>query len=64
MKNDVNINKLKRFAADIRIETIKMFATAGYGHIGGSMSIADVLAVLYGEVMRIDPINPDWEDRD
>ena len=64
MKNDVNINKLKRFAADIRIETIKMFATAGYGHIGGSMYIADVLAVLYGEVMRIDPINPDWEDRD
>ncbi len=64
MKNSINFDELARFAANIRIETIKMFAAAGYGHIGGSMSIADVLAVLYGEVMRIDPDNPDWEERD
>jgi len=64
MESNVNFERLERFAADIRIETIKMFADAGYGHIGGAMSIADVLAVLYGHVMDIDPKNPLWEKRD
>ena len=64
MNNNIDFTQLKRFAADIRIETIKMFAEAGYGHIGGSMSIVDVLAVLYGGVMKIDPSNPLWEERD
>jgi len=36
----------------------------GFGHVGGSMSVIEVLAVLYGSVMKIDPKNPDWEDRD
>ncbi len=39
-------------------------ANLGFGHIGGAMSIADTIAVLYGGVMNIDPSNPDWEDRD
>ncbi len=64
MKDYINTEKLERFAADIRIQTILMFANAGYGHIGGAMSIADVLAVLYGGVMSIDPKNPSWEERD
>lgn len=55
---------MRRFSADIRIEIIKQLAEAGFGHIGGSASVADVLAVLYGGVMRIDPQNPSWEDRD
>ncbi|MGE5615071.1 MAG: transketolase [Bacillota bacterium] len=58
------IKKMRRFSADIRIETVKEIGEAGFGHIGGSASIADVLAVLYGGVMRIDPSNPNWEDRD
>ena len=36
----------------------------GFGHVGGSLSIADALAVLYGSVMRYDPKNPAWEQRD
>lgn len=64
MKEYINPDELERFAADIRIQTIRMFAEAGYGHIGGAMSIADVLAVLYGGVMSVDPSNPLWEDRD
>lgn len=56
--------KIKRFGADIRIETIKALAHAGFGHIGGAMSIVDVLSVLYGEVMNIRPEEPDWADRD
>lgn len=64
MEDYINMGQLKRLAADIRIQTIRMFADAGYGHIGGAMSIADVLAVLYGGVMTIDPKQPLWEERD
>ena len=59
-----DFEKLKRFSADIRIWTIRTIAKAGFGHIGGSASLADVLAVLYGGAMKIDPANPKWEDRD
>jgi transketolase len=51
-------------AAKIRIETIRQMAEIGFGHIGGSMSVADLLAVLYGGAMRVDPQRPDWKDRD
>ena len=53
-----------RLSADIRIHTIRSLEQAGFGHIGGSMSIADVLAVLYGGEMRIRPQEPDWPERD
>ncbi|MFN3691535.1 MAG: transketolase [Fervidobacterium sp.] len=55
---------LKKQAATIRMITIEMIGKLGVGHIGGSLSIADVLSVLYYKVMRIDPKNPTWEDRD
>ena len=60
----VDFEKLKRFSADIRIWTIRTIAEAGFGHIGGSASIADVLAVLYGDVMQVRPEDPAWEGRD
>jgi len=60
----VDIERMRRLSADIRIETIRMLAEAGFGHIGGSASIADVLGVLYGGVMQVDPANPGWEGRD
>jgi transketolase len=41
-----------------------MLLELGSGHLGGSMSIADVLAVLYGKQMKYDPENPKAEDRD
>ncbi|MBP2033976.1 transketolase [Clostridium algifaecis] len=58
------VKELNIFAIKIRIETIRQIATRGFGHIGGAMSICDVLAVLYGDVMKIDPKNPKLEDRD
>ncbi|MDO5785199.1 MAG: transketolase, partial [Eubacteriales bacterium] len=58
------IQNLKEFAAEIRLETLKIIGSRGFGHVGGSMSMADAMAVLYGEVMNIDPKNPRWEDRD
>ena len=57
-------NDLRRFAADIRISTIRCMEAFGSGHIGGCMSIADVLAVLYGRVLRYKADDPRWEDRD
>lgn len=59
-----NFDRIRRLSADIRIETTKAIGAAGFGHIGGAASIADVLAVLYGGMMRIDPKNPDWPERD
>lgn len=64
MNGKIDFDQIRRLSADIRIETIRELAAFGLGHIGGSMSIADMLAVLYGGVMKIDPKNPGWEDRD
>lgn len=55
---------LQLFALQIRIGIIEELKARGFGHIGGSLSIADALAVLYGSVMRYDPKNPHWEARD
>jgi transketolase len=51
-------------ARDLRIEALKMIHTAKSGHPGGSLSIADIVAVLYFDEMRVNPQNPAWEDRD
>lgn len=59
-----DVRVLRRFAAQIRLETVKEIGTRGFGHLGGSLSVCDVLAVLYGEAMRIDPQNPGWKERD
>ncbi len=55
---------LEKFAYEIRIATVETIAARGFGHIGGSLSIADALAVLYGSLMRIDPGDPSRPDRD
>ncbi len=59
-----SIKELQTFAAEIRYEVAKQLGTRGFGHIGGSFSITDTLAVLYGDVMKYDPKNPKWEARD
>ena len=57
-------SRLQKFATEIRIAQVKEFKTRGFGHIGGALSITDCLAALYGEIMKYDPANPQWEDRD
>ncbi|MDR1901503.1 MAG: transketolase [Treponema sp.] len=61
---DEKIIELRNLAAQIRIKTIRCMQSAGGGHIGGAMSIADVLAVLYGDIMRYDVKTPCWKERD
>jgi len=58
------IDQLARFAREIRVATLKSLTHLGFGHYGGSMSVVETLAVLYGQVMRIDPAKPDWPGRD
>ncbi len=41
-----------------------MLAKHGFGHVGGSLSIADAIAVLYAKQMKYDPTNPKWDGRD
>ena len=63
----MDVEKKKEFqklALKIRIAEVEEFKALGFGHIGGSLSIADALAVLYGAVMHVDPKNPKMEDRD
>ena len=61
---EADYKKLERFSADIRITLLKELSYLGSGHVGGSASIADVLAVLYGAEMNVDPENPQNPDRD
>ena len=63
MNNEIELY-LKNQAKEIRKMTIEEIATLGSGHIGGAMSIADLLALLYFHRMKIDPQKPRWEDRD
>lgn len=63
MDNQVK-KDLERFALEIRKETVRAIGTLGVGHVGGALSICDVLAVLYGSEMKVDPADPHKEDRD
>ena len=56
--------QLKTKANELRLHVIEMTTAAGSGHPGGSLSAADLIAALYFRVMRHDPKNPQWEDRD
>lgn len=56
--------QLDILAAKIRLETLKVIHSRGFGHVGGSVDLAELMAVLYGAEMRFDPKNPRWPDRD
>ena len=58
------LKKLKVMAAKIRLDVLELLKHRGYGHMGGSLSIVELMAVLYEKVLHIDPKNPKMEDRD
>ena len=60
----MSVEELEKMAVIIRCDIIDMICTAAAGHPGGSLSAADVVTALYFRVMRIDPKNPGWPDRD
>jgi transketolase len=64
LQEPMSVKELEQMAVTIRCDIIDMICTAAAGHPGGSLSAADVVTALYFRVMRIDPQNPDWPDRD
>jgi transketolase len=63
-KFNLSMAELKEMAKKLRRHVITMIATAGSGHPGGSLSAADIITALYFKVLRHDPKNPQWSDRD
>ncbi len=61
---NTNPEFLKKQANAIRRRNIRMIFEAGIGHIGGDLSVADILSTLYFAVLNIDPAYPDAPDRD
>ncbi|MDR1568577.1 MAG: transketolase [Streptococcaceae bacterium] len=59
-----NSSDLTNFAAQIRLDSLKTLKKMGQGHLGGAFSIIELLAVLYGKQMRINPQKPNWSERD
>jgi len=59
-----DINKLKQLSTDIRRAVIESLAKAGSGHLGGSLGLADIFATLYFRILKHDPKNPGWDERD
>ncbi|MBX6377088.1 MAG: transketolase [Clostridia bacterium] len=55
---------LAGMARQLRRHVVRMTAAAGSGHPGGSLSAADIVAVLYFDVLRLRPEEPDWPERD
>ncbi len=59
-----DIARLEAIAREGRVHILRMLTHAGSGHPGGSLSVIDILTVLYFNRMRYDPKRPDWDDRD
>lgn len=59
-----SIEKLELKANDIREDIIRMLEAAGSGHSAGSLGQAEIFTALYFRVMKHDPHNPDWKERD
>ena len=59
-----DIEALRGLARRIRCHAVQMTNRGGSSHIGSILSIADILSVLYGSVLSVDPGNPGWEGRD
>jgi transketolase len=59
-----SIEELERYATVLRIQCVRMLAVAKSGHLDSSLSAADIVAALYYRVLRHDPENPKWPERD
>ncbi len=64
VQEPLTVRELEETAVAIRSSIIDMICTAKAGHPGGSLSATDIVTALYFRIMRIDPQNPTWSDRD
>ena len=56
--------ELRDLARKLRAHSLRMISQAKTSHIGSCLSVADILAVLYGSVLHINPADPAWPGRD
>jgi len=64
MRTTHDVAELANIAKRMRREAIQMITDAKSGHPGGSLSAADIIVTLFFDVMRHDPSDPKWPDRD
>ena len=64
MRGQLSIRELEHKAYALREDVIKMLEQAGSGHSAGPLGLAEIFAVLYFDLLKIDPKNPDWNERD
>ena len=64
MSQLLSLEELKLKAESIREDIIRMLERAGSGHSAGSLGQADIFTALYFDILKHDPKNPDWQDRD
>lgn len=64
MSSTVKLDELQAIAKRIRRDIIRMTAAAQTGHPGGSLSCTDIMVAIYWGVLRHDPRNPRWPERD
>ncbi len=61
---DYSIKELEQKANDIRVDVIKMLEAAGSGHSAGPLGLADIFTALYFHILKHDPKNTGWNERD
>ncbi|HOF80915.1 MAG: transketolase [Bacteroidales bacterium] len=64
MKSIFSISELEIKARELRVDVIRSLTSAGSGHLGGSLGLADVFAVLYFHELKHNPAEPLWSERD
>jgi len=64
MSGQLTIPQLEHKAIVVREDIIRMLEHAGSGHSAGPLGLADIFTALYFDIMKHDPKNPDWPDRD
>ncbi|MBU0750212.1 transketolase [Patescibacteria group bacterium] len=64
IRTDEEIQALEEKAKDIRVTIIEMLVAAGSGHTAGPLGMADIFTTLYFDVLKHDPKNPTWDERD
>ncbi len=61
---DPEIAALEELARRIRVAVVRTVSKVRVGHVGGPLSAADILAALYGRILRVRPSEPGWPERD
>ena len=61
-----DLEKIKKFAKNMRKDILDMSLAAGAksSHFGGALSIVEIVATIFSNIIRLDPTDPLWEDRD